>query len=305
MKNKYELIIIGTGPAGLTAGIYAARYKMNALIIGQTLGGLASIAHEICNFPTREKISGMKLMMEMIEHVRKLGVEIRNEEVIEIKKSKNRFEITTNKGKYFSKKTIIATGLERKRLELKGEKEFIGKGVNYCATCDAAFYKDKVVAVIGGGDAALGSAVLLSKMAKRVYIIYRQKKFLKAESARIEEVLGNSRIKPIFGSMVTKLIGKEKLEEIELNHKDRIKVDGIFVEVGNIPGTELAKKLKVKLEKNYIKVDKRQKTNIKGIFAAGDVTSNPLKQIITACAEGAIAADSAYKELSKDNIKIY
>jgi len=293
--NKYDLIIIGAGPAGLTAGIYAARYKLNVLIIGKTLGGLAGIAHEVCNFPSIEKISGAKLMLEMIGQTKKLGVEIKNEDVIEIR---NRFEVITSKSRYQAKKIIIATGRERRKLDLKREKEFVGKGVSYCATCDANFYKGKTVAVVGGGNAALNTALLLARMANKVYMIYKQSKFMKGEKLKIEEVIGSEKIKPIFSSNVTNLMGKEKLEEIEINDKEKIKVDGLFIEIGSTPNLEFAEKLKIKLEGDYIIVNKKQKTNIDGIFAAGDVTNNPLKQIVTACAEGAIASDIAYKELN-------
>ncbi len=297
MNNKiYDVIIVGAGPAGLTAGIYAARYRMDALIIGKILGGLAGTAHEVCNFPSHEKISGAKLMVEMIAQVKKLGVEIKNEEVMHVKDS---FEVITNKGKYKAKKIILATGLERKMLGLKGEKEFLGKGVSYCATCDANFYKDKTVAVIGGGDAALDTALLLSKVAKIVYVIYRQNIFYRAKEAIIQSVLDSTKVKTILNSAVTKLIGKERLEEIEINGKDKLKVDGVFIEVGSIPGIELAEKLNIKLEGNYIKTDKRQRTNVGGVFAAGDVTNNAMKQIVTACAEGAVAVNSAYEELTK------
>ncbi len=293
--NKYDLIIIGAGPAGLTAGIYAARYQLKTLIIGKTPGGLAGIAHEVCNFPSIERISGAKLMLEMIEQTKKTGVEIKNEEVIEIKEG---FEVITSKSKYHAKKIIIATGRERRKLDLKKEKEFIGKGVSYCATCDANFYRGKRVAVVGGGNAALNTALLLARMAGKVYMIYKQSKFIRGEKTNIEEVIGSEKIKPLFNSNVTNLIGKEKLEEIEINGKEKLKVDGLFIEIGSIPNLEFVEKLKLRLEGDYIIVNKKQKTNIAGIFASGDVTNNPLKQIITACAEGAIAADSAYKELS-------
>lgn len=303
---KYDMIIIGAGPAGLTAGIYAARYKLKALVIGKTLGGLAGTAHEVCNFPSYERISGAKLMFEMIEQAKKAGVEIKNEEVRDVKKLKDEFEITTIKNKYTAKKIILATGLERKKLGLDREKELIGKGVSYCATCDANFYKDGTVAVIGGGDAALSTALTLSKFAKIVYLIYRQNIFYRAKKSVIESVMDSNKIKTIMDSAVTKLIGKEHLEEVEINDKDKLKVDGLFIEVGSIPGIELAEKLKLQLERGYIKVDKRQKTNAEGVFAAGDVTTNPLKQIVTACSEGAIAADSAYSELeNKKDKKIY
>ena len=299
MEN-YDLIIIGAGPAGLTAAVYAARYKINFLIIGKMSGGLMGEAYEICNFPSYNRVNGVELMKKMINHVNDLGVEIKSEEVLDIKKKGKEFEIKTNKEIYPAKKIIIATGSERRKLGINREKELTGKGISYCATCDAPFYKDKVVGVAGGSDAALTAALLLSKFAKKVYIIYRKNKFFRGDNIWIEEVKKNKKIESLFNSKITRLIGKDKFEEIEINGKVKLKVDGVFVEVGNIPNLELAKNIGVKIEKNQIVTDKQQRTNIKGIFAAGDITDNPLKQIVTACGEGATAANSVYRELMKE-----
>jgi thioredoxin reductase (NADPH) len=296
--NKYDLIIIGAGPAGLTAAIYAARYKLNVLVIGELAGGLAGKAYEIHNFPSYKKVNGSELMIKMVNQVKELGVEIKLEKVLDIKK-KEEFIVATDKNRYFSKKIILSTGSERKKLNIDREKELIGKGVSYCATCDAGFYKNKIVGIFGGSNAALTSALLLSKFAKKVYIIYRKEKFYKTDSISREEVEKNKKIVLIFNSTITKLIGKEHLEEVELNNKKKLKVDGLFIEIGGLSSTELAGKLKIKLDSGNIVVDKKQKTNVKGVFAAGDVTNNPLKQIITACSEGAIAANTVYNELRK------
>ncbi|MFH1801379.1 MAG: FAD-dependent oxidoreductase [archaeon] len=296
--KKYDLIIIGAGPAGLTAGTYAARYKLDTLIIGKLHGGMAGEAYEICNFPSYEKIKGFELISKMISQVKKLDVEIRQEEVVGILKNTG-FEIVTNKGKYSAKKIILATGSEKQKLNIEREKELVGKGIAYCATCDAGFYKGKIVGVVGGGNSALVSALLLAEFAKKVYIIYRKDKFLKAEPFWVEEAKKNKKIEAIFNSNVTKLIGKEKLEEVELNKKKNLRLDGLFVEIGSVPSTELAEQLGLKKENDYIITDKEQRTNAEGVFAAGDTTNNPLKQIVTACGEGAVAAYSAWKDLPK------
>jgi len=293
---KYDLIIIGAGPAGLTASLYAARYKVKVLVLGQVAGGTAITAFEVHNYPAIEKIKGVELMKNMVNQVKKLDVEIKNEEVREISKREG-FEIKTNKEVYSAKKIIIATGEEKRKLGIEREKELCGKGISYCATCDATFYKDKVVAVYGGGNSALSSALLLSKYAKEVYIIYRRDKFFRADAKWVEEVEENKKITCLFNSRITKLIGESKLEEIELNNKDRLKIDGLFIEIGGIPNLSLSEDLGIKTERGEIIVDKFQKTNVKGVFAAGDVTNNPLKQIITACGEGAVAAYSAHEEL--------
>jgi thioredoxin reductase (NADPH) len=294
---NYDLIIIGSGPAGLTSAVYAARYKLNILVIGQLPGGLAGEAHEVCNFPSYGKVGGMELMMKMIKQVQDFKVQIKNEEVQDLKKEKDSFEVKTNKETYSAKKIIIATGSERRKLGIKREKELTGKGISYCATCDSGFYKDKVAGVIGGSDAALTAALLLAKFAKKVYIIYRKDKFFRAEPTWIEEVSKTKNIEPIFDAEVEELIGEKGLEKVKLKDGKEIALDGLFIEVGSVPNIQLAEKLKLKLDKGHIAVDKEQKTNTEGVFAAGDITNNPLKQIVTACAEGAIASQTAYQEI--------
>ena len=293
--ESYDLIIIGAGPAGLTAAIYAGRYQLKTLVVGKLPGGLAGEASEVCNFPSYESIGGVELMMKMISHVKSLGIEIKQEEVKDIIKGKE-FKVVANKKEYSAKKIILAIGCERRRLQLENEKEFIGRGISYCATCDAGFYKEKTVGIVGGGNAALSAALLLSDFAKKVYIIYRKDKFSKAEPGWVNKIKKKNII-ILFNSNVTKLIGKDKLEKVEINNEEVIDIDGLFIEIGSVPNIELAKKLGLKMEGEYIMVDKKQNTNVKGVLAAGDITNNSLKQIITACGEGAIATDSVYQEL--------
>jgi len=299
--QKYDLIVVGSGPAGLTAAIYATRYKMKVLVIGKTHGGYAGIAHDITNFPSHEKITGAQLMIKILNQAKSLGAEIKLEEVVDIKKLKD-FYVTTRKNKYSGRIIIIATGTDKKKLGIEGENELIGKGISYCATCDAALYKNKITAVIGGGDSAISTAILLGKFAKKVYIIYKRSEFEKANPTLKTELKKNKNIELIFNSSIERLIGKNYLEGIEIikeRKKEILKINGLFIEIGSVPGIGLAKMLGINIENNYIVVDKRQKTNIDGVYAAGDVTNNPLKQIITACAEGAIAANTAYAELNK------
>lgn len=294
---EYDVIIIGAGPGGLTAALYAARYNLKTLVIGQLVGGMTLEAFKVCNFPSYENISGLDLIKKMEKQVKELGVEIKTEEVTDIKKG---FKIVTNKAKYSAKKIILATGTKKVELHIPNEKKFLGKGVSYCATCDAGLYRNKVVGVVGGGNSAVTSALLLSQFAKKVYIIYRQKKFFRAEPTWVKEVEANKKIEPLFETEVEELIGKEYLKEVKLSNGKNLKIDGLFIEGGCVPWNELSKKLKLKLDGNYVVVDKFQKTNVKGVFAVGDMTDNPLKQIVTACGDGAIAADSAYKELIKE-----
>ena len=302
MKNEeYDIIIIGAGPAGLTAGIYAARYKLSTLIIGNIIGGYVSEAVEIHNYPGFEKIKGIELAKKILTQTQKLGVKISPENVQQIKKTSHGFEVKTNLFVYFAKKLIIASGREKQKLEVKGEKELIGKGVAYCSTCDAPLYKDKTVVIVGGGNSALTSALLLTKYAKKVYIIYRREKFFRADPTWQEKVNKEKKIEKIFKANIKEIKGKNKVESVILESNKEIKTDGVFIEVGSAPSMEIAKQLNLKTEKNYIFVNKNQETSIKGVFAAGDITNNPLKQIITAAAEGAIAAFSAYKEIKKQS----
>jgi thioredoxin reductase (NADPH) len=299
MKDKmYDLIIIGAGPAGMSAAVYAARYKLNTLIFGEVIGGMASEAYEICNFLSYGKISGFELAHKMQQHVADLGLEIKTEKVTNINKEEKDeiFKIKTDDNSYFSKKIILATGTEKRKLNLDNEDKFLGRGISYCATCDAAFFKDKIVGVVGGSNAALTAALLLSEFAGKVYIIYRRDRFFRAEPAWTERVNKNKKIHPVFNANVVELIGKERLEAVKLDNKKELKLDGLFIEIGSSPNTELPEELGIELENGYIKTDNEQRTNVKGVFAAGDITAASLQQIIVAAAQGAVAAYSAYKE---------
>ncbi len=296
-KEFYDVVIVGAGPAGLTAGVYAARYKLKTLIIGELPGGLISEAYEVCDFPTYEKILGMELSNKMIDQVKKNGVEIKPERVESIEKENDLFKIKTYSEEYQAKKVILAIGTERRKLNALGEIKFIGKGVSYCATCDAPFYKGKVVAVVGGSDASLTAALLLAEYAKKVYIIYRRDKFFRAMPAWIEQVRKNKKIEPIFKANIKEIYGKEFVEGVKLDTLKDLKLDGVFIEIGSVPEKKLSEKLGLKTEDGYVVVNKRQETNIKGIYAAGDITNNPLKQAVTACGEGAVAASSVFEDI--------
>jgi len=298
--KTYDLIIIGAGPAGLTAALYAARYNLKVLVIGKLPGGTIGEASKVCNFPSYKNITGLELVKKMVEQIRNLKGEIKMEEVLEIDNKGKEFSVITNKEKYFARKIILATGTQKRKLNLINEDKLTGHGISYCATCDARFFKDKIVGVIGGSNAALTGALLLSEFAKKVYIIYRKDKFFRGDRKWIDNVEKNKKIEPIFNLRVVKLIGRNKLEKIKLNNNKELKLDGLFVEIGGVPDIKLAKQLKIKFEKDYIKTDFMQRTNINGVYAAGDVTNNSLKQMITACAEGAIAANSAYEEIKLD-----
>lgn len=301
--EKHDFVVIGAGPAGYSAAIYAARYKMDVLLIGEIPGGIAGTAHDIRNYPGFSQISGMELMMKMIEQTKKLEVPVKQQIVQDMKKTEEGILIKTNKEEILAQKVLIATGTARRELGILREKELTGKGVSYCATCDAGFYQDKIAAVIGGGDAALTAALLLAKFAKKVYVIYRKGEFTKAEISWVEEVKNTENIEVLFNEELDELIGEEKLEKVKLKSGKEIELNGIFIEIGGTPNTKLAQELGVLLKDGSIIVDKDQKTNIDSIFAAGDVTDRPFKQIITAAGDGATACYTAFKELRKEKAK--
>lgn len=298
--EEYELIIVGAGPAGLAAGIYAGRYLLKTLILGELFGGTITEAHKVCNFPSEKEISGFELGRKMVEQVKDLGIQLKQEKVKAIQKSGDGFNIKTEKNEYFSKKVILTVGRKKQKLGIPGEKEFLGKGVSYCATCDSGFFRDKIVSVVGGSNAALTAALLLAEYAKKVYIIYRRDKFYKGEPSWIKQVEENKKIERIFNEEILEIRGENKVENVLLKSGKEIFVDGVFVEIGYQPEKELIEEIGLDIEDGYIKVNKKQETSIKGIYAAGDITNNPLKQVITACGEGAVAADSAYREIKKN-----
>lgn len=309
LKKKYPLIIVGAGPAGLTSSIYASRFRVNNLVIGQLWGGLVSESHQVCNFPTEKKIKGLELAQKIKDHAQSLDASFLSDEVIAIEKNSFQgFRITTKSKKVFQAETVLlAQGTKRRKLNVRDEDKFLGKGVSYCATCDAMFYQDRIVAVVGGSDSAQTSSLYLAQVAKKVYQIYRRDK-LRGEAIWIEQVEKNSKIEIIFNSQIKELKGKGNLEAvvIENNQQEerRLAVDGLFIEIGTIPHQHLTKSLGLAVNSGgYIKVNAEQKTSQEGIWAAGDITdgSNNFRQIITACAEGAIAAENIFKFLQKNN----
>jgi thioredoxin reductase (NADPH) len=240
----------------------------------------------------------------MKEQVEKLDVEIKEETVADIQKSNNIFLIKTKENEYEARTVLIATGSKRRKLNIPDEEKYLGKGVSYCATCDAALYKNKIAAVLGGSDAAAQSALLAAEYASKVYIIYRKEK-LRAEPIHIENISKNRKIEVICNANVAKIEGNGFVKGVVLDNdykgSKKLRVDGIFIEIGSVPSTGLAKSLGVEMNpENEIIVDEKSRTNVEGVYAAGDVTQSVLKQAVTACAQGAIAAYSAYKLLRRD-----
>lgn len=300
----YELAIIGAGPAGYSAAIYAVRSGIKTIVFDKGGGGgLANVSPKIENYAGFESISGMDLMEKMKQHAEKY-VDIHfNEEVKHIKKSEDAFTIETSEKTYTVKAVLFCMGTEYRKLNIPGEKELQGKGVSYCATCDGFFFKGKKVAVVGGGNSALIEAIFLKQIGcEEVYLIHRRDQ-LRAEMAYENEARGK-KVQILLNKIVEKINGEQKVEYLEMydaksGNKSKLPVDGFFVSIGEIPQNTLAKELGVKLdERGYIIVDKQQKTNVRGAYAAGDITGG-LRQVITACAEGAIAALSTTEVLGK------
>lgn len=304
--NIYDLAIIGAGPAGLSASVYASRYGIKNVVIGGVAGGLTTQTHEIGNWLGTEKIAGWEFAQKSSEHVKSYGTEMMPVLVDEIKSNGETFTLFLSDGKKIEAKTIIlAMGTKHRHLGVPGEKELAGKGVSYCATCDGFFYKGKTVAVVGGNDSAAGAAVFLGDIAEKVYMIYRGDK-LRCESFWGNAIAKNPKIKMLYSTNIKEIRGGEKVESVVLDNpyegKEELKLDGIFAEIGSVPLVDLAKELEIETdEEGYIRIDQGGKTNVKGIWAAGDITSgsDKFKQIITAASEGAIAAHSVQKFLKK------
>ena len=301
---EYELAIIGGGAAGYTAGIYAVRSGIKTVVIEKDMGGgLANISPKIENYPGFESISGLDLMEKMKQHASNyVDIHI-NEEVKEIEKVKDNFKIITDNETYNVKAIILCTGTDYRKLNSPGEKELTGKGVSYCATCDGFFFKGKKVTVVGGGNTALIESIFLKQIGcEEVSVIHRRNQ-LRAEEAYKNEAVEKG-VKIIYDTHIESIQGNEKVEFLETHNvntgeKSKLYVDGVFVSIGEEPQNTLAKKLGVKLdEKGFVIVDKQQRTNVKGIYAAGDITGG-LRQVVTACAEGAIAALSSTEALGK------
>lgn len=300
----YDVIIIGGGPAGLTAALYLERALKEVLVLETSSpGGQILTTDKIDNYPGLPGVSGYEYSHALYKQAKDMGAEFAFERAIEINDKGKTKEVKTEKNTYKAKAVIIATGADNRKLGLPNEEKLVGKGISYCATCDGAFYKKKIVAVNGGGNTALEEAIYLSKLATKVYLIYRQGEFTKAEKKLIKQVEKTENIEVIFNTIVTKLNEKNnKLTSIEITTKGEdpkdLEVSGLFVAVGHVPENENFAKLITTDEAGYIIATEDCLTNVPGIFAAGDNRVKEVRQLTTATADGTVAATNAIKYLN-------
>ena len=301
----YDLVVIGSGVTGYGAAMYAARLDLTVAVIGNVEGGTITLTDDVANYPGYIQLTGQQLADKIKEHALDYPVYVESGTVTDVFRAKqNFFYVVTENKTYLAKTVLFATGMKDRELEVPGHDELRNKGVSYCALCDAPLYKDKVVGVVGGSDSAIKEALLLAKYCPKVYIIYRGKK-IRPEPVNAQRVEREPKIEVITETNVTEVLGTERVIGVNLdnphNGSDTLSLDGIFIAIGGIPYSELAKKLGVTLnEKGEIIIDRSSRTNIEGVYAAGDVVDSEFKQAITGVAEGVQAAYQAYKYVNEN-----
>lgn len=306
MKKQYDLIIVGSGPAGLTASIYASRAEIDTLVIEKNpiSGGQIINTYEVDNYPGFPGINGFDLAMKFREHSDKLGAVFATGDVVKYDIEGATKKITLDNGdEYESKAIIIATGAIYRKLEVKGEKELAGMGVSYCATCDGAFFRNKTTVVVGGGDVAVEDAIFLARLCKKVYVIHRRDEFRAAKSLSTQ-LSKMENVEVIWDTVVDEIAGQDKVEAVKIknkktNEEETIETDGVFIAVGNMPSSYVFKEILETDETGYIVANETCETNVKGVFAAGDIRTKALRQIITAASDGANAVTAVERYLNE------
>ncbi len=302
----YDVIIIGGGPSGLTAGIYAGRANLKTLILEkEVIGGQIALTEKIEDYPGfPDGISAQELIKKFEEHAKKFGVEIIFEEAKEITLDGKYRIVKTPYNEYKSKTIIVATGARHKLLDVPGEKEFRGKGVSYCAICDGPFFKEKDIIVVGGGDTAILEAIYLTKFAKKVYIVHRRDK-LRASPKYVERARENEKIEFLFENVIKEIYGKNKVEGVILKNvkggeEKNLPASAVFIFIGFIPNSEILKGFAEIDEDGGVLTNEKMETNTPGIYAIGDVRSKSLRQIVTGASDGATAAMAAYEYIEEN-----
>ena len=298
-----DIIIVGAGPAGLTAAIYARRAAKSVLVLeAMSYGGQIINTPDIETYPAADHISGFDFATRLYEQVRRLGAEVRFERVTGLLDHGREKEVVTAKGSYTCKAVILATGSQNRKLGVADEEKLVGRGVSYCATCDGAFYRGKTVAVVGGGNTALEDALYLSDIARQVYLIHRRDSFRGAEST-VLQLKARENVTILYNSTVTALHAEKRLQSIELTDRagavSTVETDGLFVAVGRIPANrDFAGLIKLD-ESGYVAAGENCRTNVPGIFAAGDNRVKEVRQLVTAAADGAVAATEAIRYIGE------
>jgi len=307
-ERIYDLLVLGAGPAGLTAAIYAARSLLSVLVIEQMLsGGQIASTEKVENYPGfPEGIDGLELGQRLEEQARNYGTEMVLATVEKVNLAGELKEVKTTEGTFRGRTLLIATGTRARPLGVPGEDALKGRGVSYCVTCDGSFFRDKTVMVVGGGDSALEEALVLTKFAAKIYIVHRRNE-LRAIRILQERIHKNAKIEVIYNTVVNKINGSERvqsvtLHNIESNNTREVAVDGIFLYVGLIPNTDFLNGDLARNEQGYLITSEKMETSIAGVYAAGDIREKGLRQVVTAVADGAIAAISAVKYLDELNI---
>lgn len=305
MEHIYDMIIIGGGPAGYTAALYASRAGLDVILIERmSAGGQMALTGDIDNYPGfDEGIDGFTLGIKMQQGAEKFGAKTEYAEVIAVDFSEKIKKLETSNGSYYGKTVVISTGANPRELGLSGEQDLIGKGIHYCAHCDGRFYKDKTVIVVGGGNSAAADALYLSRLAKKVYVVHRRDN-LRATKIYHEPLMKSENVKFLWNSVISEFNANEKivgakLKNIITSDINYIQCDGIFISIGRKPATEFLKN-EIELDENgYISADESTRTNIPGVYAVGDVRSKTLRQIVTAVSDGAVAVHFAEEYLSE------
>lgn len=298
MSEILDLIICGGGAAGLTSAVYAARSGLDFVLIdiSSSMGSQITQTADVDNYTGFEKVNGMELVMKFYEHAKALNAPMINDEVQKIAKGNGIFTVKCAQGEYKSKTVIYCSGASHRELGVKGEKELLGRGVGYCAVCDGFFYRNKTVVVVGGGNTAVTDALYLSKICKKVILVHRRDS-LRAEKILVERLKNAENVEIMFNSEVTEILGEKVAEGVMLKNGEKLDCDGVFIAVGIVPRSDTVKNLAELDNNGYIVADESGKTSIDGLFAAGDVRTKELRQIITACSDGANCVDSVNKFL--------